>query len=152
MQTYRVCFADTDAAGIVYHARYLEMAERSRNEALRHARAPPGTLLQQAKTSASGTALVVHRIEAKYHMPAFPDDLLVLHNEIGRVSAAQISWTTRIARNASLICSVEADLVSIDFLTGRPLFISSVVLDAIKLIERSGSSRKRNLEGNHGHP
>jgi acyl-CoA thioester hydrolase len=27
-ETYRVCFADTDAGGIVYHARYFEMAER----------------------------------------------------------------------------------------------------------------------------
>ena len=31
----RVYFADTDAAGIVYHAAYLEFAERARTEMMR---------------------------------------------------------------------------------------------------------------------
>ena len=31
---FRVCYSDTDAAGVVYHARYLEMFERSQQVAI----------------------------------------------------------------------------------------------------------------------
>ena len=33
--TFRVYYEDTDAGGIVYHARYLGFAERARGEAMR---------------------------------------------------------------------------------------------------------------------
>jgi len=38
--TLRVYYEDTDAGGILYHARYLAFAERARTEALRAAGAP----------------------------------------------------------------------------------------------------------------
>ena len=63
MQTYRVCFGDTDAGGIVYHARYFEMAERSRNETLRDAGVPIGDLFlgKLVEAAGDGIALVLHR-------------------------------------------------------------------------------------------
>ena len=38
--TTRIYYQDTDAAGIVYHANYLAIAERARTEALREMGAP----------------------------------------------------------------------------------------------------------------
>ena len=42
---FRVCFSDTDAAGFVHHARYLEMFERSRAEWLNQMDCSPAKLV-----------------------------------------------------------------------------------------------------------
>ena len=31
---FSICYADTDAGGVVYHSRYIDMAERARMEML----------------------------------------------------------------------------------------------------------------------
>jgi acyl-CoA thioester hydrolase len=41
---FTIAFADTDAAGIVYHARYLEIAERARMNWLKGNEPPDGDL------------------------------------------------------------------------------------------------------------
>ncbi len=68
MQPYtlklRVYYEDTDAGGIVYHARYLGFAERARTEALREAGVPHDELVTQF-----GLIFVVRRIEMHYLRP-----------------------------------------------------------------------------------
>jgi acyl-CoA thioester hydrolase len=100
MQTYRVCFGDTDAGGIVYHARYFEMAERSRNETLRDAGVPIGDLFlgKLVEAAGDGIALVLHRGTAKFDTPAFVDDLLTLRSGTLKVNAARSWWRTVIGR------------------------------------------------------
>ena len=61
-----VAYCDTDAGGIVYHAAYLAMAERSRNHTLR------GQGLPVAEMKARfGVLFVVKEVRAIYHRPAF---------------------------------------------------------------------------------
>lgn len=67
----RVYWEDTDAGGVVYHARYLHFLERARTEWLRTA-----GIGQQALREAFGIVFVVHRMELDFNAPARLDDLL----------------------------------------------------------------------------
>ena len=68
----RVYWEDTDAGGVVYHARYLHFLERARSEWLRAAGHGQQALREQA-----GIVFVVHRMELAFNAPARLDDLLV---------------------------------------------------------------------------
>ena len=57
----RVYFEDTDAGGIVYHANYLQFAERARTEYLRHAGHRPDRPAPER-----GIFFVVQRVEVEY--------------------------------------------------------------------------------------
>ena len=67
----RVYWEDTDAGGVVYHARYLHFLERARSEWLRAEGVGQLQLREQA-----GIVFVVHRMEIAFNAPARLDDLL----------------------------------------------------------------------------
>ena len=67
----RVYWEDTDAGGVVYHARYLHFLERARSEWLRSA-----GIGQQQLREDIGIVFVVHRMELSFNAPARLDDLL----------------------------------------------------------------------------
>ena len=83
----RVYYEDTDAAGIVYHAAYLEFAERARTEMLRclgldHAPARPGLVF------------TVRRCAIDYRAPARLDDLLEVETGSFASAAPRSSWSS----------------------------------------------------------
>ncbi len=67
----RVYWEDTDAGGVVYHARYLHFLERARSEWLR-----ASGIGQQQLRDEAGIVFVVHRMEIDFKAPARLDDLL----------------------------------------------------------------------------
>ncbi|QCE33571.1 YbgC/FadM family acyl-CoA thioesterase [Acetobacteraceae bacterium] len=66
---FRIYYEDTDAGGIVYHARYLMFAERSRGETLRMAGFPPKELAEKRNLG-----FVVRQLEIRYYDPMELDD------------------------------------------------------------------------------
>ncbi|MFC4819393.1 tol-pal system-associated acyl-CoA thioesterase [Dokdonella ginsengisoli] len=68
----RIYWEDTDAGGVVYHARYLHFLERARTEWLR-----AGGFGQQQLREEFGVVFVVHRMELDFNAPARLDDLLI---------------------------------------------------------------------------
>jgi acyl-CoA thioester hydrolase len=67
-----VYWEDTDAGGVVYHARYLHFLERARTEWLR-----AGGHGQQQLRERDGIVFVVHRMELAFNAPARLDDMLI---------------------------------------------------------------------------
>ncbi len=67
----RVYYEDTDASGVVYHARYLHFFERARTEWLRHL-----GLSQQKLRDQDGVVFTVAGIEVEFLWPARLDDCL----------------------------------------------------------------------------
>ena len=114
--TCRVIFGDTDAGGIVYHPRYLEMAERGRNECMRAAGLDLGGMLEHRRLG-----LALRSVGMKFHAPALFDDYLNIRTTIDRLGAARSTWVTRISRGGTLICTVHAELVCMDRCLGRPV-------------------------------
>ena len=86
-EPYEVAYADTDAGGIVYHARYVEMAERSRNRLLRTLGLPVAEM--QARF---GVLFIVREVRAVYHQPALVGDLLSLTSGIAADNAVRATW------------------------------------------------------------
>ena len=114
--TCRVIFGDTDAGGVVYHPRYLEMAERGRNELMRAAGLDVGNLFEQRRLS-----LALRSADMKFHVPAQFDDHLTVRTGVDRLGAASSRWISRIRRGGTLVCTVRAELVCMDRFSRRPI-------------------------------
>jgi acyl-CoA thioester hydrolase len=91
----RVYYEDTDAGGIVYHAVYLQFAERARTEMMRLAGMGHEDLLAR-----HGVRLAVHRCSIEYHRPARLDDALVVASRIAAASGASITIEQEVRRPA----------------------------------------------------
>jgi len=131
IRTYRVCLADTDATGIVYHARYFEMAERNHNELLLSIGVSVADLLRRIRDGRGNVALALRSAAAKFVSPAFLADLLTLETEVRRHSAARSMWRTTITRDGSLVCAIDAELVCINVLTGQAVMMPFSIDEAI---------------------
>jgi acyl-CoA thioester hydrolase len=96
MNTYRlklrVYYEDTDAGGIVYHARYLAFAERARTEALREAGVPHDELVTQF-----GLIFVVRRVEMDYLRPVRLDAEVIVETGPWALGAATVDVRQRFA-------------------------------------------------------
>ena len=73
----RVYYEDTDASGVVYHARYLAFFERARTEALRAA-----GFSQQQLIDHQQVAFTLASIQVQYRKPARLDDALRIHTRL----------------------------------------------------------------------
>jgi len=101
-----VSYADTDAGGVVYHGRYIEQAERSRQQLLLDAELPFSTLEKKY-----GCLLVVRAIDANYEKPAFLGQKLHVSCTIEKLHEAYSVWETRIGHGGVHLCSIAAKMV-----------------------------------------
>ena len=88
----RVYYEDTDAGGVVYHARYLAFAERARTEALREAGVPHDELVTQF-----GLIFVVRRVEMDYLRPVRLDAEVIVETGPWALGGATIDVRQRFA-------------------------------------------------------
>lgn len=118
-QSYRVYYADTDAGGIVYHSRYLEFAERSRAEMLRH--------IGQPLVGPAGEQFVARAATLSWQRPARLDDLITCETSILQVRGASIRIGHAFLRGHEPLAQIQIDLVHVNA-TLRP----SRVPDALR--------------------
>jgi acyl-CoA thioester hydrolase len=120
---HRVCYSDTDAAGLVYHARYLDIFERSRAEWLAQFDLSPTKLIKNFQI-----LLPVRDLQMDFHKPAYLDDLLQIDQVIERRSRAQVSVRQTAKRKPpdgnetemELIVSALINIVCVDTITLKP--------------------------------
>ena len=105
----RVYYEDTDAGGVVYHARYLAFAERARAELLRSVGAPLPEL-----GAAERIGFAVRRCTAEFHRPAKLDDALTVRTALQGVEGASIHLDQRIWRDTALLVEILLELVCIN--------------------------------------
>ena len=72
---FRIAYADTDAGGIVYHARYVEIAERARMDAFKDVNDPNGVF-------------VIKELTVKYMKPLRLNDEFVVETTFKKSGAA----------------------------------------------------------------
>ena len=111
----RVYYEDTDAGGVVYHARYLAFAERARTEAMRQTGASHDELSTQC-----GLIFVVRRAEMDYLRPARLDDLLTVTTHTVAVGGASIVLRQSFAVGELPIGVLRVKLACIGKGDGRP--------------------------------
>lgn len=98
MKTYTfpfaVAYADTDAGGIVYHGRYIEIAERARMDVLRDVRFPDGDV-----------GFVIRDLSIRYIKPLFLFDRFVVETTVVKLGVASLSVEQKFVKDGD-ICAI----------------------------------------------
>src|SRR4051812_29724269 len=90
------------------------MVERARNKLMNLAGFTFAMLSQQYQVM-----LIVHKVEAVYHAPAFLEDKLQLTSRITRCRTSRTVWVTDVTRDGLLIASITIEMVALDIVTRR---------------------------------
>ena len=107
----RVYFEDTDAGGVVYHARYLAFCERARSDMLR--------LMGIHQSRMGELGFVVRRMACEFLKPARLDDLLEVETRFREWSGARLEMNQSVRRGAEVLFQADVTIAVID-LRGRP--------------------------------
>lgn len=100
----RVYYEDTDASGVVYHARYVAFFERARTEMLRQHNFHQQQLLSEQ------VAFVVRRMTVDYLATARLDEQLEVQSEITSLRGASLTFAQRIVNSDGALLS-QADVL-----------------------------------------
>lgn len=115
LYTTRIYYEDTDAGGVVYHARYLAFAERARTEALRDLGAPHADLAVQ-----HGLIFMVRRAKMDYLRPARLDDLLEVATGPWEIGGASVEVQQAFRVDGREIARLRIGLACVRLADGRP--------------------------------
>ncbi|HET8800136.1 MAG TPA: tol-pal system-associated acyl-CoA thioesterase [Marinobacter sp.] len=112
----RVYIEDTDAGGIVFHARYLHFMERARTEWVRSC----GVGLRAGL--ADNISYVVQRLAIHYSVPARLDDQLLVTAEPIAFGRVWMDFRQRVLRAAdrALLCEADVRVACVALDSGRP--------------------------------
>ena len=122
----RIYYEDTDAGGVVYHARYLHFFERARTEYLRTL-----DFSQQMLLNERNVAFVVKTMTIDYRLPARLDDWLVVETKISEVQGAAILFTQQLKRDELILCTATVKVASVDLSKMKPVALPDEVKAAI---------------------
>ncbi len=125
----RVYWEDTDAGGVVYHARYLAFMERARSEWMRALGWDQGVLRDR-----DDQVFVVRAMDIDFRAPARLDDQL-------QVSVRQLEcrWATfsvgqRIERDGALLVEARVRIAALRASDFRPRPIPDALLTELKTL------------------
>ena len=105
----RVYYEDTDAGGVVYHARYLHFFERARTEYLRTLNFSQQSLLQEQQL-----AFVVKTMFIDY---------CIVETEITAVKGATILFEQRLVRETVVLSKATVKVACVDLGKMKPVAI-----------------------------
>jgi len=123
----RVYFEDTDAGGIVYHARYLYFLERARTEWLRELGFNQSLLKQQ------NVLFVVRDMNIKWQKPAELDDALTVNVNIIAVKKASLKMQQTIQTESEQKLHADVTIACIDATNKKPMAIPQAILSLITI-------------------
>lgn len=117
---FSIAYADTDVSGIVYHARFIEIAERARMNWSCGLKIPDGDL-----------GFVVRQLDIKYIVPLLLADNITVETIPTDIGAASVKIEQKFLRDG-VICAIMH--VTVAYLGGnmRPRAIPDSVLKFFK--------------------
>ena len=111
----RVRYADTDKAGVVYYANYLEFFEAGRTEYFRSLGKSYADFEQR------GILLTVVEVSCKYLAPAAYDDELTIRTRVARLRRTRVDFEYEvIGPTGAVLCRGSTVLACIAAATRRP--------------------------------
>ena len=110
----RVYFEDTDAAGIVYYADYLRMAERARTEMMRLLGADHASMIRNDRRF-----LAVRECTIEYLASARLDDVLEIRSRLVEIGGASLRARQIIRRSGEVVARIGLRLACVTE-AGRP--------------------------------
>lgn len=121
----RVYYAQSDAAGIVYHANYLDFMEACRMEWLRAVEIDPIALQHE-----EGIVFLIRAASLEYLAPARVSDLLMVSAQLKEVGRSRLHIAHEVWRDETLICKGEVTLVCVHLPTGRSMAVPEAIKNA----------------------
>ncbi|MFD0965600.1 tol-pal system-associated acyl-CoA thioesterase [Seminibacterium arietis] len=121
----RVYYEDTDAGGVVYHARYLHFFERARTEYLRQM-----NFSQQQLLNEHNIAFVVKTMHIDYKIAARLDDLLLVETEVTEVRGATILFEQKLKRNEQILSTAQVKIACVDMVKMKAMALPDMIKSA----------------------
>lgn len=130
----RIYYDSTDAGGVVYHSKYLDICERARTEFLRSKGIIQSKLLKE-----ENIGFVVSKLNIEYKKSAKLDDLLNINTSILENNGLIIKMKQEIYLisredikiDNTLLCSVIVDIVAINT-NGKLIRIPKNIIELLK--------------------
>ncbi|WP_235937572.1 YbgC/FadM family acyl-CoA thioesterase [Marinobacter caseinilyticus] len=123
----RVYIEDTDAGGIVFHAKYLHYMERARTEWVRSR----GVGLRQGLTD--NVSYVVQRLSIHYAVPGKLDDQLEVTADLVRCGRVWMEFDQKVVRQTDGVLLAEATVkiacIALD--SGRPRILPDAMRELV---------------------
>ena len=91
---FAVAYADTDAEGIMYHARYIEVAERARSDLSRNIVIPSGDI-----------GFVAREVNIKYMYPLRLNDVFIVESRTVKIGGASMVIEQKFVKDDK-ICAI----------------------------------------------
>lgn len=123
----RVYWEDTDAGGVVYHARYLAFMERARSEWMR-ARGWE----QETLRGRDDLVFVVRAMAIDFRAPARLDDQLQVSVQLLECRGASLIFGQRIERDGDLLVEARVRIAALRASDFRPRPIPAALLTELK--------------------
>ena len=102
----RIYYEDTDAGGVVYHARYVAFCERARSDCLR--------LLGIHQSGFDNINFVVRRMVCDFLKPARLDDLLEVNTRFVEMAGARVEIGQEVMLNGNTVFKADVTVALVD--------------------------------------
>ena len=116
---FTVSYADTDAEGVMYHARYIEVAERARFNFSKNMKIPDGDI-----------GFVVRDLNIKYMHPLLLGDDFVVQSDFVKIGAASMTIEQKFVKDDK-ICAIMNITIAYLGSDMRPKAIPDSILNAL---------------------
>ena len=117
---FTVAYADTDAFGIMYHARHIEVAERARSNWSKNVVIPAGD-----------AGFVVRELNIKYMHPLLLNDEFVVETQPTKIGAASMTIEQKFVKDGE-ICAIMHITIAYLGANMRPKAIPETILNMLK--------------------
>ena len=116
---FTVAYADTDAEGVMYHARYIEVAERARFNFSKNMKIPDGDI-----------GFVARDLNIKYIQPLLLGDDFVVESRFVKIGAASMTIEQKFVKDDK-ICAIMNITIAYLGSDMRPKAIPDSILNAL---------------------
>ncbi|HED4877775.1 tol-pal system-associated acyl-CoA thioesterase [Stenotrophomonas sp. PA-6-5C] len=123
----RIYWEDTDAGGVVYHARYVAFMERARTEWMRAL-----GYGQERMRSEHGMVFAVRSMQMDFIKPARLDDQLQVSATLVQLKKASMVFDQQVLRDGQLLLSAQVRIAALDAASFRPRGMDDSVLAALQ--------------------
>lgn len=132
----RIYWEDTDAGGVVYHARYVAFMERARTEWMRAL----GFGQERTRTD-HGMVFAVRAMTLDFLKPARLDDALDVTATLVQCKRASMVFDQRVCRGDETLLTAQVRIAALDVSTFKPRGMDDALLAALKPYELQVSAQ-----------
>ena len=123
----RIYWEDTDAGGVVYHARYVAFMERARTEWMRAL-----GFGQERMQREHGMVFAVRAMQMDFIRPARLDDALEVTATLVQCKRASMVFAQQVLRGDQVLLTAQVRIAALDADTFRPRAMDDALLAVLK--------------------